>query len=55
VRTIPAPIVFPIATAIPKPMPSVVISRPLPAVGKPTELDFVAKGNLSPRENEKSS
>ena len=48
VRTIPAPIVLPMATAIPKPTPSVLISRPRPASRAPTELDLVAKESSSP-------
>src|SRR5665213_470825 len=46
VRTIPAPIVLPIATAMPKPTPSVVIRRPRPDGCAPTKMDFVPKRNF---------
>jgi hypothetical protein len=36
------------ATAIPKPTPSVVISRPRPALFESAELDFVSRKSRSP-------
>ena len=48
VRTIPAPMVLPIATAIPKPTPSVLIRRPRPECGDSAEVSFVANCLASP-------
>jgi hypothetical protein len=48
VRTIPAPIVLPMATAIPNPTPSVVISRPRLEGRSSTGVIFVSKESSPP-------